>query len=647
MSNPVPDDGRKRVEYKPLRGSEIRLLRVMPGAWDDQVSCTIHHVPLDERPEYVALSYTWGNPSDQVDILVDGRQHRATRSLFTALRRFRQLCAEGRSYDGFTFSLSATDGTTYIWADALCINQGDEREKEREIPRMRDVYTLCERVCVWLGNNDESWDNDADTKALLEKIERWLESGSFGADISHKLEHMSIEDTLPTEQEVEDYFSPRVDAFLDLWRQIGSHAWFCRGWVVQEVALSEAEPILMVGGYLLGFERFTRLHDVISTMRHGMYGVGTDYDLVAHKGLLETRAWAQSNPIQINEGAEEDRAARFGRMFEEVMERQGPAGFETTVPHDFLYSMIGLCGGGELLPPELAPNYQRPFPRVCEDYARCIVKATGSVGILGRTFSKLLDEYPEALADRLPVWVPDFRASNWSISVEGDVDPSNVSFGGPDGRRLKVRGYDSRKVIRVYTPLADKADDDSHSFSEHLRHHHKFLEEVARELDVCPEEAVENWLDLKILVLDGGSWATKPTIEDLQALYNRYLQQNDGGDNSCIDSLQDSETAKRFVQIARDNIIDRGRAKVLCEGGTVAQLMRLYGEPPRRGDCLVALSGGAFPFLLRPVTFDFGVAYEDLGFCVSSHGASMLRYTADDYSLEYYDESEFEHFLLI
>lgn len=645
MSDPAPDEVGKAIEYRRLQGSEIRLLRVAPGAWDDQVSCTIHYVPLDERPEYVALSYTWGDPSDQVDILVDGRRHRVTRSLFTALRRFRELCAEGRSYNGFTFSSSAGE-TTYIWADALCINQGDVREKEREIPRMRDVYTLCDRVCVWLGENDKNWDDDVEIKALLEKTERWLESGSFGADIPHNTEHMSTKETLPTEQEVEDYFSPRVEAFLDLWRKIGSRDWFRRGWVVQEVALSEAEPILMVGGYLLRFERFTRLHDVISTMRHGLYGPGTDYDLVAHEGLLETRAWAQSNPIQIH-GGTEDRAARFGRAFEEVMERQGPAGFTTTVPHDFLYSMIGLCGGSGLLPPELAPNYQRPLPRVCEDYARCIVKATGSIGILGRTFSKLRDDYPETLAERLPAWVPDFRASNWSVSVKGNVDPSNVSFGGPDGRRLKVRGYNNRKVIRVYIPLADKDDDDSHSFSEHLRHHHEFLVEVARELDICPEEAVENWLHLHILVMDGGDWATKPAIEDLQALYNRYLQQNDGGNNSCTDSLQDGEAAKRFVQIARARIIDRGRAKVLCEGGTVAQLRRLHGKPPCRGDRLVALSGGAHPFLLRPVTLDFGVVYEDLGYCWSWHGASVLRYTADDYSLEYYDESEFEHFMLI
>jgi len=38
-----------------------------------------------------------------------------------------------------------------MWIDAICINQGDDEEKSKQVTRMRDVYKLARRVVVWLG----------------------------------------------------------------------------------------------------------------------------------------------------------------------------------------------------------------------------------------------------------------------------------------------------------------------------------------------------------------------------------------------------------------------------------------------------------------------------------------------------------------
>jgi hypothetical protein len=38
-----------------------------------------------------------------------------------------------------------------IWADAICINQGNNREKEHQIPLMPEVYAKAGCVLVWLG----------------------------------------------------------------------------------------------------------------------------------------------------------------------------------------------------------------------------------------------------------------------------------------------------------------------------------------------------------------------------------------------------------------------------------------------------------------------------------------------------------------
>jgi hypothetical protein len=143
--------------------------------------------------------------------------------------------------------------------------------------------------------------------------------------------------------------------------------------------------------------------------------------------------------------------------------------FITTKPHDYLYSTIGLCGGGELLPAELKPDYHKPFPLVCEDYARCAIKATGRVDILGRSYNNVWVDYEQKLAERLPFGVPDFRAAQIGSSV---WEASNVSFVGPNERILKARGLEVGKIIEVLLPLPFSEGSEDFNFREQLRHHH-------------------------------------------------------------------------------------------------------------------------------------------------------------------------------
>jgi hypothetical protein len=119
--------------YSPLAPEkhEIRLLRLLENdstqpdsarlQWQpcdvdkacpdiDLIQCTIEHVSLDDRPEYTALSYTWGDASQLRPIIVDGSMVLVTVNLHQALSHLFSECH-------------------VLWVDALCINQKDNKEK--------------------------------------------------------------------------------------------------------------------------------------------------------------------------------------------------------------------------------------------------------------------------------------------------------------------------------------------------------------------------------------------------------------------------------------------------------------------------------------------------------------------------------------
>lgn len=161
------------------------------------------------------------------------------------------------------------------------------------------------------------------------------------------------------------------------------------------------------------------------------------------------------------------------------------------------------------------------------------------------------------------LWVPDFRASQALISVTGDLDPSAVSFVGPNERFLKVRGFDVGKVTRVYIPL--QYEDDQTTASATTSDATVSFVEISRERDISPEDAIANRLDFGLVTEGGTGWPIKQAVDDLQAIYDHYLQQDDGDDGSSADSLSDSDTAKRFVQVTRQEICDQ--KSVLRQGG--------------------------------------------------------------------------------
>lgn len=130
-----------QYRYSPLsKGSDnIRLLRLMPHKDEAApIQCELFEYSLSESSDgthlYEALSYVWGSAKTPKSISIDKHNLAVTVNLHTALSRLRNRTLE-----------------RHIGTDFVCINQGDEKEKERQIQLIAKIYGQANRVVVCLG----------------------------------------------------------------------------------------------------------------------------------------------------------------------------------------------------------------------------------------------------------------------------------------------------------------------------------------------------------------------------------------------------------------------------------------------------------------------------------------------------------------
>jgi hypothetical protein len=119
---------------------EIRVLELLPGT--GEIQCTLRTVSLLQNPYFEALSYVWGSAATQnkPTIIVEGKRITVTPNLLQALLDLRE---NGK--------------TRIVWADAVCINQEDNSEKESQVLLMAEVYKQASRVLVHLCEQNDSF----------------------------------------------------------------------------------------------------------------------------------------------------------------------------------------------------------------------------------------------------------------------------------------------------------------------------------------------------------------------------------------------------------------------------------------------------------------------------------------------------------
>lgn len=124
-----------------------RLIKLHPArAYSADI--VVDLVLLSEEPQagetdFEAVSWCWGRDEWNCAVRIrddaGDKCFKVSRNLDVALRRLRLV-----------------DNYRVLWIDAICIDQRSSVEKSRQVPMMAGIYGMAKRVCVWLGDGDET-----------------------------------------------------------------------------------------------------------------------------------------------------------------------------------------------------------------------------------------------------------------------------------------------------------------------------------------------------------------------------------------------------------------------------------------------------------------------------------------------------------
>lgn len=134
-------DSVELFKYPPLiEARQIRLLQVSCD-YDDRIRCKFVVTSLDDLLHpFIAMSYTWGEPSPTDKSWFDDNHYLPlASSASTMLRR-----------------VLAPRSDQYFWVDALCINQVNVAEKTIQVGMMYDIYSSAEKVFSWVGEHSNN-----------------------------------------------------------------------------------------------------------------------------------------------------------------------------------------------------------------------------------------------------------------------------------------------------------------------------------------------------------------------------------------------------------------------------------------------------------------------------------------------------------
>ncbi|TRX89111.1 hypothetical protein FHL15_010028 [Xylaria flabelliformis] len=316
-------------KYTDLKPREIRILDLLPGDDDEPLKGIIKHVTVSQVGRFQALSYVWGGyPSEINPYYLHTRQGSILLnfSLYSALTALRK---------GSIIS---------VWADGVCINQKNSREKALQINMLGEIFKAADQVTGWLGH---AYNGSEDAMRVLSRIRTELHSSS--------LSESSAEST-----KVAKRLSGMVPDPSDVtWKYINSllrRPWFARVWITQELVLPR-KVILKCGQSELDWDQFFEALTICER----------ESNRVSRQSPDDIRLLPDAGPayaLGLARHRQNKEGKRYGLLkWFELFEHA-----EASMEVDKLFAFLGLAhdGDGE----EFVPDYESTFEEVIRRYSK-------------------------------------------------------------------------------------------------------------------------------------------------------------------------------------------------------------------------------------------------------------------------------------
>ena len=379
--NPKSDIFRAQFKYSSsLRSREIRLLDLEWGRLNQSIRFSLRTYPLDSTPDYIALSYTWGDPKDTVPVLCDGKTMNVTRNLDEALRQLREsrkaLTKEASREHSFNQLL-------FFWVDAVCINQEDSEEKAYQVRLMWNIYHHAHLVVAWLGKQDKTCKNGVE---LLDKMNDFYtyELSRLDKGLESREDNQVLSMSAADKFGFPHFISEQWDCLFD----ILTRQWFSRVWIIQELVASR-KCIFLLGCNIITSDRILRVGRLIEEK----------------KFFSSLRNFRRERVLASNIASMDvlKRADGHHADLLELLWSTHP--FRATNPRDRVFALLNMASLDSESISSLI-DYKLHSHEVFTNTARLCLQR-GSLDVLS---------YAQAFGDlySLPSWVPHWGASDYS-----------------------------------------------------------------------------------------------------------------------------------------------------------------------------------------------------------------------------------------
>jgi hypothetical protein len=325
--------------------------------------------------EFDALSYVWGDPTVRSDIIVNKQRVSVTKNLEEALRNLHYR--RGRHQNG-----------NRIWVDALCINQNNIEERNKQVKRMKHIYADAENVYVWTGPELTGG----------EHVERFI--NDVGSAILRSPETFR-------------WYIPSIPGLYhdSAWKgimELMSRPYWGRLWIIQEVLLANTATKLCFGNRICSlpawFATFAVLRGDLSSFffakARAIFATEPNASVLGDPTSFITSGTNMERLIELDQFKYADLPGPDLMLLLDA----GRSAHQWDTK-DKVYALLGLMDPA--IQHGVDPDYSAPVFKTYRDFCWSVIKATGKLKIIFQGAASTIRN------EHYPSWVPD-----WSLTLK-------------------------------------------------------------------------------------------------------------------------------------------------------------------------------------------------------------------------------------